>query len=140
MLWLFLNRPSKNLGKTRVFELFDSVLQNRHSAVQICPSPPEGKSRQAAFFFCVFSRILTGFPPGRVIFPLCLSCPKFVPKRPDSTEIAPSRSDRCSPVSYPFLAPKPGSGTGVAVNPTDRHSSAFRSDLNVQPPFFRSGR
>ena len=40
LLWLFLNRPSKNLGKTRVFELFDSVLQNRHSPVQIWSSPP----------------------------------------------------------------------------------------------------
>ena len=39
--WIFFSRPSKNPGKTRVFETWAIVLQNRHSPVQIWSSPPK---------------------------------------------------------------------------------------------------
>ena len=46
--WIFFSGASKNPGKTRVFEWWEIVLQNRHSPVQIWSSPPRRSKLRTA--------------------------------------------------------------------------------------------
>lgn len=68
--WIFFSGASKNSGKTRVFETWAIVLQNRHSPIQIRSSPSRVLSLSVTGLFFAAER----FSPGTGLsFALCPS-------------------------------------------------------------------
>ena len=77
--WIFFSGPSKNPGKTRVFEWYAVVLQNRHSPIQIRSSPSRVLSLSVTgLFFCGGALLAGDGSRFRTLsFAFRRDCPRF---------------------------------------------------------------